>query len=134
MRLQISILISILTVVSASSQNYIGMTKEQLIQAVEKNNTSFNLDDGVKNNTYNYVKFSDKNNEETWLFFLNDKNICTHHKMMSDYSNLNSRVDEFNKKYTKAIKDVWVFVDKGVSYKVEIKRDEWFFSVLTHKN
>jgi hypothetical protein len=110
--------------------NYIGMSKPDIIKAMQKNSPGFDYDDGAVNKTYNYLKFVDRFNEETWLFFLSPDNICTHTKLMSDYSNLKIRTDELNKQYKKAGENIWTGSNKGITYTIELKKEEWFFSIL----
>jgi hypothetical protein len=120
----------IATAVQAQPINFIGMSKPEIIKTMQKYNPSFDLDEGAVNKTFNYVKFVDKYNEETYLFFLDDNNVCTHTKLMSDYSNLKLRTDELNKYYKKAGENKWVFVEKNKVFIVELKREEWFFTIV----
>jgi hypothetical protein len=113
--------------------NFIGMSKQDIMKYMQKYNPGFDLDEGAVNNNFNYIKFVDKYNEETYLFFLDDKNFCTHSKLMSDYSNLKLRTDELNKSYKKAGENKWVFVDKGNIYLVELIKEQWFFTIVTKK-
>jgi hypothetical protein len=117
-------------VAQSFSSNYIGMSKPDIIKAMQKNSPGFDLDDGAVNKTYNYLKFVDKYNEETWLFFLSAENVCTHTKLMSDYSNLKLRTDELNSRFKKAGEHKWVGVEKGIIYEVELKKEEWFFTII----
>jgi hypothetical protein len=118
---------------SANSQNYVGMGKTDIQKHMRKVNPGFDLDEGVINNTYKYLKFVDKYNEETWLFFLSDKDICTHSKLMSDYSNLDMRTKDLNKRYKKTGELTWKYIDKGISYTVELVKEEWYFTIVTKK-
>jgi hypothetical protein len=111
--------------------NFINMNKTEIIASMGKLNPGFDLDEGAKNTTYKYLKFVDKYNEETWLFFLSDKDVCTRTKLMSDYSNEKSRTAELNKLYKKASNNIWTYSDKGKTYLVELKKEEWFFTIIT---
>jgi hypothetical protein len=113
--------------VTSFTQNYIGLTKDEIIKTMNEKNPGFDLDEGVVNNTYKYLKYVDKNNEETWLFFLSDDNICTRTKLMSDYSNLKTRKDELDKEYKPAGEKKWIFISKGMTFIVELKKEDWFF-------
>ncbi len=128
-------LILIWLVISAQAQttNYIGKSKEEIIKKMNEDNPAFVLDDGMVNETYKYLKFFDKNNEETMLFFLSDNDICTYTKLLSDYANINARTDELNKNYKNAGELKWVFVDRGEVYFVELKKEKWYFTVITKK-
>jgi hypothetical protein len=119
--------------VQAQPINFIGMSKQEIIKTMQKNNPSFDLDEGAVNATFNYIKFVDRYNEETYLFFLDNNNVCTHTKLMSDYSNLKLRTDELNKYYKKAGENKWVFVDKEKVFFVELKKEEWFFTIVVKR-
>jgi len=121
----------LLLAIQAKTSNYIGMQKEDIIKNMQKSNPGFDLDESSVNKTYKYLKFVDKYNEETWLFFLSDNDVCIHTKLISDYSNLKQRTDELNKKYKKAGELKWSFMDKGSEYLVEIVKEEWYFSIVT---
>ncbi|HOK51350.1 MAG: hypothetical protein WHT29_03000 [Bacteroidales bacterium] len=127
-----TVVLSLLFTASLQAQpiNFIGMSKQEIIKTMQKNNPGFDLDEGAKNTTFNYIKFVDKYNEETYLFFLDNNNVCTHTKLMSDYSNLKQRIDELNKYYKKAGENKWVFVDKNKVFFVELKKEEWFFTIV----
>lgn len=128
------ILTLVISIQQSGLPNFIGMTKDEVISAMQKTNPGFDLDEGAVNTTYKYLKFVDKYNEETWLIFLSDNDKCTHSKLISDYSNLKIRTDELDKKYKKAGDLKWIFIEKGIVYTVEMKKEEWFFTIVTKKN
>jgi hypothetical protein len=111
--------------------NFIGMSKQDIIKVMGKSNPGFDLDEGAVNKTYKYIKFVDKYNEETWLFFLTDDDKCSRTKLISDFSNQKIRVEELNKKYKKAGENKWEFTENGISYIVELNKEEWFFTIVT---
>jgi hypothetical protein len=111
--------------------NYIGMSKQDIIKVMGKSNPGFDLDEGAVNKTYKYIKFVDKYNEETWLFFLTDDDKCSRTKLISDFSNQKIRTEELNKKYKKEGENKWEFTEKGISYIVELSKEEWFFTIVT---
>ena len=122
-----------LSIQQSVTPNFIGMTKDEVLSSMQKTNPGCDLDEGSVNTTYKYLKFVDKENEETWLIFLSEDDICTHTKLISDYSNLKIRTDELNKKFKKAGELKWVFIEKGIVYTVEMKKEEWFFTIITKK-
>jgi hypothetical protein len=122
-----------LLMAQTKSANYIGLSKDEILKVMNESNPGFDLDDGVVNSTYKYLKYVDKNNEETWLFFLSEDDICTHTKLMSDYSNLEIRKEELDKEYKAAGENKWIFINKGVVFIVELKKDEWFFTITIKK-
>ncbi|UCH13529.1 MAG: hypothetical protein JSV22_10490, partial [Bacteroidales bacterium] len=85
------------------------------------------------NEKYNYLKFEDRINEQTVLYFLDEDDNCTYVRFMSDYSNYNSVLDSLNTKYTRKNENTWTYTDKGVIYIVCMEKDEWFFTVNIKK-
>jgi len=114
-------------------QNFIGMKKSDVVKEMKKINPGFDLDESAKNSTYKYLKFVDKYNEETWLIFLSDDDICTFTKLMSDYSNERNRRTELDKKFKKVSNDNWVFSENGENYTVDYKKEEWYFTIIIKK-
>ncbi|NJK94371.1 MAG: hypothetical protein HC905_05015 [Bacteroidales bacterium] len=97
--------------------------------------TNFVIDNTSRNTTFNYIKFIDRFDEKTFLVFLSKDDICTSTKLMSDYSSFKKTVTEFNKKYKKISSNEWNYKHNGFTYKVILKKEEWFYSVIvTPKN
>jgi hypothetical protein len=127
-------IIGMLTYTAQAQQlNYIGMSKTDIVSSMQKNNPGFDLDEGAVNSAYKYIKFVDKYNEETYLFFMDENNSCSFTKLMSDYSNLKIRTDELNKNYKNAGEGKWIYVENGVVYIIEMKKEEWFFTIIMKK-
>jgi hypothetical protein len=114
-------------------QNFIGMKKVDVVKAMKKLNPGSDLDESAKNSTYKYLKFVDKYNEETWLIFLSDDDVCTFTKLMSDFSNEKNRRAELDKNYKRVSDNNWAFTDNGVNFTVELKKEEWYFTIVTKK-
>ncbi len=133
MKLIYLILLLYFNVLQDKPVNFIGMNKAQIIKTMKEKNPGFDYDESSHNSTFNYLKYVDKYNEETYLFFLDDKNICTHTKLMSDYSNLKIRLNELNKYYKKAGETKWIYLEGGIVYVIEMKKEEWYFTIIMKK-
>jgi hypothetical protein len=119
---------------SAYSQNFIGMNPGEIAAAVKTGYPQFKLDRNAINHSYKYLKYIDKISEQTILFFMTDQNTCTYVRWMADYSNLNDIITMLNKKYKKNGVNTWTYSDKGESYSVKMKEEEWYFTVTFRKN
>jgi hypothetical protein len=124
---------SILFVFPVTSQHLIGKTKEDVIREIKNHYPDFAIDNTSVNNTYKYIKYVDKINEQTMLVFLSDDNLCTATKLMSSYSNLPMVKQELTQKYKFVGNDKWEYTINGISYLAILKHEEWFFSVFTSK-
>lgn len=114
---------------SLFTENYIGKNKEYIEQNIKEKHKAFKLNTTNINNAYKYLKFEDKINEITVLFFLSDDNKCTLVRLMGDYSNINDIIYELNSLYTKTDKSNWKFTENNTEYLVNLEEGEWFFTV-----
>lgn len=115
------------------SQHFIGKTKDQVIKEMKTTCPDYAMDNSSVNYTYKYLKYINKVTEQTLLIFLSEGDVCTSTKLMSDYSNLLLVKKELNAKYQPAGKETWTYTLDGVTYKVKLKHEEWFFTVFTSK-
>jgi hypothetical protein len=127
------LLISLITALHVNAQNFIGLHKDEIATLMKEKQKEFILNTGVVNKKYNYLKYEDKINEQTLLYFLNNDDYCTYVRLISDYSNYNSAIEELNNKYTRINKNTWIFKDKGKKYIVYLEKEEWFFTINTKK-
>ena len=128
----VAFLISIVS--SVKSQQFIGKTKAIVEQEMSKSYPGFAIDKSSVNHTYKYLKYINKETEQTLLVFLSEDDVCTATKLVSDYTNLIDVKKELNSKFKSAGKDCWKYTQNGIKCKVKLKRDEWFFSVFTSKD
>jgi hypothetical protein len=117
----------------ASAQNYIGMQKDEIIKVMQKERPGFKFEKNAVNRSYNMIKFVDKTSEQTMLFFLSEKNICTYVRWMSDYSNLTEIIGELDRLYKKKDEKTWYYSDKNQDYVVRLEEGEWFFTLSIRK-
>jgi len=117
----------------ASAQNYIGMQKDEIIKVMQKERPGFKFEKNAVNRSYNMIKFVDKTSEQTMLFFLSEKNICTYVRWMSDYSNLTEIIGELDGIYKKKDEKTWYYTDKNQDYVVKLEEGEWFFTISIRK-
>jgi hypothetical protein len=115
------------------AQHIIGMHKDQLAKEMRKLYPDFVQDNSLVNNTYKYLKYIDKSNEQTLLVFLTDDDVCKSTKLISDYMNLLDVKNNLDKNYKPSGKDKWTYTVDKVTYLVTLKREKWFFSVFTSK-
>ena len=117
-----------------AAQNFIGMNPDGIALAVKENYPLFKIDKNAVNHAYKYLKYVDKISEQTILFFLSEKNICTYVRWMSDYSNLNDMTGMLNNKYKKTGESTWSYTEKGETYSVKMQEEEWYFTITFRKN
>ncbi|MBN1596972.1 MAG: hypothetical protein JW894_01655 [Bacteroidales bacterium] len=134
--LQITLVVLILATVasiSCKSQNFIGMHKDEIIAEMKVSHKNFKLNTGVINPHYKYLKYEDKINEITILFFLSDVEKCTLIRKMCDYSNINDVLAELNEKYNSEGNNKWSYKMDERIFDISMEEGEWFFTVTTQE-
>lgn len=116
---------------SVSSQHFIGMHSEAINEIMEEHHPDFNQDNSFVNKTFNYLKYVDNLEQQTWLFFLDDNDYCKSSKLICDYVLLDDKVAELNQSYNKTGSLSWSYKNNDNSFDVTLKKEEWFFSILT---
>lgn len=116
---------------SASSQHFIGMHSEAIKEIMDEDHSDFNEDNSFVNKSFNYLKFVDNLEQQTWLFFLDDNDYCKSSKLVCDYLLLDDKIAELNDTYKKNGNLAWSYQQNDKSFSVTLKKEEWFFSILT---
>ena len=114
-----------------SSQNFIGLHKDSIDIIIKTKEKDFKPDDFVVKKVYNYLKYVDGINQQTWLFFLDDNDICTSTKLMSDYMNYSEVTEKLNSQHKKNGDKEWEYTDKGKTYLISLKEGDWYFTLTT---
>jgi hypothetical protein len=127
------ILCPFVIIMNISAQNFIGMNKVEISKLMTVNHPDFVYVDDAVNKAYKYMKYTDQDGNQTWLFFLSADEHCTVSKLICDYMHYDRLTASLDKTYKKAGTNSWSFNDKGIDYIVEIRKDEWFFSIITKK-
>jgi hypothetical protein len=118
-------------VVEISGQNFIGMHMDNIKEVMKKNSPMLKLNTNVVNHDYKYLKYEDKINEITVLFFLSEDDKCTMVRKMCDYANINDEIQMLNTKYKPAGKNTWLYEEGGKKYLVTLEEGEWYFTITT---
>lgn len=129
LRLHIIIVVWIFATSVAQGQNYIGLHKDSIQKTLRKDFPDFRMDNSSTNTTYKYLKFVDRVNEQTALFFLSGDNMCTRVRWMSDYSNLNDMTNMLDARFRKEGDMKWAYRSSGRSFSITLDEDEWYFTV-----
>ena len=124
--------ISLLVSLGSFSQMpfFIGMNKEDVVRVMSDKYPQFAQSTDFTNSKFKYLKFIDRNGDETLLVFLSDDDICTLTKLMTGYDNEETRIGELNKSYKKAGTDKWEFTESGKAYTVELRKEEWYLTIV----
>jgi hypothetical protein len=124
-------LLNVLNTRFVHSQHFVGMHKEAIMEVMKNSQKNFKLNTSTVNPHYKYLKYEDKINEMTMLFFLSEDDHCTLVRKMCDYSNFTDVLDELNQSYTATGDNQWEYTSGKQTYTVTLDEEEWFFTVTT---
>lgn len=130
-----TIVISFLLLIGGTgkSQNLIGYHSNDIKKNMRETQNEFRLNDDTKNEYYNYLKFENRFGTKTFLFFLSENDTCIYTKLMCDYSDLKKTLKMLNEKHKLVNKNSWIEEKNGNKFNISIKREKWYFTLVTRK-
>jgi hypothetical protein len=114
----------ILTCIYAHSQNLIGYREKEIRKYMKENRSDMNYNT-VINSRYNYLKYSDNQENQTVLFFLTPDSVCRSVRIICDISLKPKKVKELNAQYVKNGENKWIDKQKGKDYFLEMTDGKW---------
>jgi hypothetical protein len=127
--LKVSSVILFLISMNLNGQNLIGYSEPEIRQYMKENQKDMTYQNFVNNSTFKYLKYSDRDETVTTLFFLNEKLVCKSVRYICDKSLKNNKTKELNTLYKKVSDNEWIDTKNGKNYKIDLKEDEWSFNV-----
>jgi hypothetical protein len=106
------------------SQNLIGYKEDEIRKYMRENRKDMNYA-SVTNSRFKYLKYTDNDDNETILFFLNNSSVCKSERIICDYSIKNQKIKEFNARYKKIDDNSWLDVRGRKNYTIELKDEQW---------
>ena len=88
-------------------------------------------DDSSRNPIFNMVKYIDRLQSQTLIYFFSKEDTCQYSKWMCDYSMLNKVVTDLNEKYKQSAEDSWHYTSEGQEYRITLATGDWFFTITT---
>lgn len=106
------------------SQNLIGYKSREIQKYMAVNRKDMNSEK-VKNNMYNYLKYTDGSETQTILFFLNNDSICSSIRVICDQRVKEEKIKELNSSLSKNGENKWVESKAGKDYLIELNEDQY---------
>jgi hypothetical protein len=97
----------ILITVSGQSQNLIGYKSSEIKDYIKENKKEMTFEN-VVNNRYRYLKYTDADDSQTLLFFLNADSVCKGIRLVCDRITRNEKIKEFNSGYLIIDSNKWI--------------------------
>jgi adenosylmethionine-8-amino-7-oxononanoate aminotransferase len=114
----------ILTCICIQSQNLIGYREKEIVKYMKENRQEMNYNN-VVNGKFIYLKYSDNQEKQTVLFFLNPDSICRSVRIICDVTMKAEKEKEFNSQYVKKGENRWIDKRDGKDYLIEVMDGQW---------
>ena len=118
----------ILTLFVSNGQNLIGYSADDINKYMSINRSEMSMEN-VINKSFRYLKYSDKYDTQTMLFFLNSDSVCTKIRMVCNNSIRNSKIKELDAAYSRIKENLWRDTRAGKNYLIKLNDEEWSFSI-----
>lgn len=123
------VILILMTVFTSYSQNLIGYDAKNIKKYMSTNNSDMILE-RVSNKSFSYLKYSDRYDTQTMLFFLSPDSVCTKIRIVCNNSVRNSKIKELDSVYKRNGENIWIDNHSGKSYLLKLVDDEWSFSIM----
>lgn len=113
----------------ANGQSYIGLSKERVEAMVEIEHREFRRDNSVVKQHFNYLKFVNGAQTQTWILYFTDEDICKTSKLVCDYSDFDKVTEELSTDYEKVGDSRWEYHQGDRVFEITLTKQEWYFTV-----
>jgi len=128
MKLFSLVLVLLLVSITGNSQNLIGYKADDIRNYMSGSRSDMNMEK-VKNKLFRYLKYSNKYDTQTMLFFLNPDSICQNIRIICNNSIRDIKIGELDSSFLKSGKKWWIDSRSGKNYYIRIDDNEWSFSI-----
>ncbi len=129
----IVLLLIVISSLNVLGQSFVGSHKLEIKKEMKEKHLDFYFAKEVMGKS-SFIKFEDYDDLRTLLFVLDDDGYCKYQMLMCDYSLLRSTIKHLNDTYEYKEDLIWYdYVSGKDDYIIKIKKEEWYFSVITRK-
>ncbi|HKK61582.1 MAG TPA: hypothetical protein VJ951_03425 [Bacteroidales bacterium] len=114
---------------SAQETSFVGMTKEMVKEKMEIQSRDFYQDQSIVKQQFNYLKYVNRIQTITWIFYFTDDDVCRATKKVCDYSEYDFVLDELNEKYESVGDFIWEYTTGSETYTITLEEEDWYFTL-----
>jgi hypothetical protein len=114
---------------SLSGQNLIGYNEKEIRQYMRDKQKNMDYQNFTNNSTFKYLKYVDRDDSQTLLFFLTADSVCKSIRLICDKSLKTQKTREFDNIYKKGGENVWTEIKEGKKYIIELKDEDFSVSI-----
>jgi hypothetical protein len=107
-----------------TGQNLIGYKDAEIRKFMKENKKDMSFDK-VINTKFIYLKYTDRSDSQTLLFFLDTDSVCKSIRIICDAYIKTERIKEFNALYKSGGENRWIDSRNGKDYIIRIMDEKW---------
>jgi hypothetical protein len=123
------VLLSLLFSLNLFAQNLIGYSEPEIRKYMKENMKTMSFVNFTYNNTFKYLKYADRKETQTLLFFLTADSVCKSVRLVCDKALREEKVKELNSLYKKSGANSWTETRGGKNYIIELKDEDYTFNI-----
>ena len=120
--------------IKLDAQNLVGLNEKEIMQYMNDNEKGFVYQNFTNNSTFRYLKYTDRLDTQTILFFLDRDLKCKIVRLVCEKRLKDKKIKELDDKYRKTGENSWMEVRNGISYLIELIDEEVTFNITIRKN
>ncbi len=126
-----SLLLALLSVLTTalSAQAFVGMNRPKVISEMNGFKDDFVLDETVRNDKYDYLKYLSDDGLETWIIVFGSDDKCKAVRVTCSNGLLLKKRKELDNMYTKEGSDRWSYNNRDGFVFVILENQTWYFTI-----
>ena len=115
------------------SQALIDLSKEEVNLIIKREHKDLAPDRSIVKQQFNYLKFVNRKQTRTLIVYFSKDDIAISSKLICDYDDQEVVVADLDKNYKKVGENRWEYLNQNMPYTVELRDEEWYFTVRERK-
>ena len=130
-----TLIIGMLLIASvAGVPNLVGFSETEIKEYMKENEKIFVYQNITNNSTFKYLKYTDRSETQTLLFFLDTELKCKAVRLVCEKSLRSQKVKELDSQFRKTSGNTWIETKNGKDYLIELREEDTTFNITIQKN
>ena len=113
--------------------NHIGLNSTDLKEIMADQDSDFLFNNELEIRKGKIIKYVDKAKTKTLIYVLDKKDCCRYYMIMYDYIYIDSIISDLDGSFKRINDHTWIEVIDGIKYNKYLKKEDWYFTVITKK-
>jgi len=129
-----AVLLLLVLCTKISGQNLVGYHEKDIRQFMKEKQKNMIFQNFTNNSTFKYLKYVNREESQTLLFFLNPDSVCKTVRLICDKSLKSEKMKELDLAYIKSGENTWSETRDNRKYLIEMKEEDYTFNITIRLN